>query len=427
MSRTPFRFLARLLCALAVALALSSSRHAAAADDDVTEMARQRFREGVQFFDQRQYEKARLAFLQSYAIKPHQATLLNLAQSELRAGHPDDAAGHFADYLRTNTSANESEKQEAELGFTAAKAKVGEVTVAVDASGAQVSVDGQEKGTSPLPGPLYLSPGNHALEARHNDRNVTKNITVTAGQAVSVNLSFRGAAAAAAAPPAAGGPAPEGAAAPPPGEEGAEPGPAAPEQEPAEITTGGRKPFFKWLFSTPGAIVLAGAGVLSLGASLGTGLASKHSYDNAAQLQTPILGQRDLDAATTDPTGKPKQPLFGQQETTDPNYPDNVRPCGLTQAQENSVRALNPQRLNEYGDACSRYQDNVNSGDTLKTVAIVTGVVGGAAIVGTVVYYFLDSKQASTEASGSNRPWARVTPWGLPGTGNGGIAIVGQF
>src|SRR5262245_21997943 len=162
------RFAVRLFGAAVVALVLSAPRHARA-DDDVTEMARQRFREGVQFYDQRQYEKARLAFLQSYAIKPHPATLLNLAQSELRAGHPDDAANHFSEYLRTNTSANESEKQEAELGFTAAKAKVGEVTIAVDASGAQVSVDGQEKGVSPLPGPIYMTPGNHALEARSND------------------------------------------------------------------------------------------------------------------------------------------------------------------------------------------------------------------------------------------------------------------
>jgi hypothetical protein len=423
MSRTLLRFLAGVLCALAIAVAVFTSRRAAAADDDVTEMARQRFREGVQFFDQRQYEKARLAFLQSYAIKPHPATLLNLGQSELRAGHPDEAAGHFSEYLRTNTSANEAEKQEAELGFTAAKAKVGEVTVAVDASGAQVSVDGQEKGSSPLPGPLYLSPGTHAIEARSNDRNVSKNVTVLAGQAVSVNLSFRGAAAAAAAPPA-GGPPSEGAAGPPP-EEGAGPGPAAPEPEHAEISTSGRKPFFKWLFSTPGAIVLAGAGVLSLGASLGTGLASKHSYDNAQNLQTQILTQRNSDASDRDPvTGAPKPPLFGPQGAANP---DDIAPCNLTPAQQQSVQALNPQRLTEYADACSRYQDNVNSGDTLKTVAIVTGVVGGAALVGTVVYYFVDSKQTGGEASSGGRPWARVAPWGIPGSSNGGVMIVGQF
>jgi hypothetical protein len=423
MNRTLLRLLARVLCALAVAVALSTARRAAAADDDVTEMARQRFREGVQFFDQRQYEKARLAFLQSYAIKPHPSTLLNLGQSELRAGHPDDAAGHFSEWLRTSTSANEAEKQEAELGFTAAKAKVGEVTVAVDASGAQVSLDGQEKGMSPLPGPLYMSPGNHALEARLNDRNVTKNITVAAGQAVSVNLSFRAAAAAAAAP-AGGGPAPEGAAAPPPGEEGAEPGPAAPEPEQAEISTSGRKPFFKWLFTTPGAIVLAGVGVAGLGASLGTALASKNSYDNAQNLQSQILVQRDLDFAAQNftpipPPGAPAKP--------GPTKPDDVAPCNLTADQATALQQHQPGLPGQYAEACTKYQDNVNSGDTLKTVAIVTGVVGGAALVGTIVYYFVDSKQSGGEASSAPRPWARVAPWGLPGSGNGGIAIVGQF
>ena len=58
---------ARLLLAVCLALSVSSPRLAHAQDDATIEMARQRFREGVQFYDQHQYEKARLAFLQAYA------------------------------------------------------------------------------------------------------------------------------------------------------------------------------------------------------------------------------------------------------------------------------------------------------------------------------------------------------------------------
>ena len=56
--------------------------------DAVTEMARRRFQEGVKFFDQKKFEEARAAFLQAYALKHHPAVLLNLAQSEIRSGHP---------------------------------------------------------------------------------------------------------------------------------------------------------------------------------------------------------------------------------------------------------------------------------------------------------------------------------------------------
>src|SRR5882724_7293141 len=114
------RHAARLFCALGVAFLVTVPRTSHAQDDATIEMARQRFREGVQYYDQHQFEKARLAFLQAYALKPHPSVLLNLAQSELRSGHPDDAALHFSQYLRINTAANDADKQETTLGYNTA-------------------------------------------------------------------------------------------------------------------------------------------------------------------------------------------------------------------------------------------------------------------------------------------------------------------
>ncbi|MEZ4376462.1 MAG: hypothetical protein R3B07_37000 [Polyangiaceae bacterium] len=94
---------------LALALSLSaaspllvSSSAQAQSADAMTEMARQRFQEGVQYYDAKDYEKARAAFLQAYALKKHPSVLLNLAQSELRSGHEADAAQHFETFLREN-------------------------------------------------------------------------------------------------------------------------------------------------------------------------------------------------------------------------------------------------------------------------------------------------------------------------------------
>ncbi len=68
-------------------------------------MARERFKEGVAFFDKKEYDKARVAFLQAYALKKHPAVLLNLAQSELRSSHEAEAAKHFVAYLRESKDA----------------------------------------------------------------------------------------------------------------------------------------------------------------------------------------------------------------------------------------------------------------------------------------------------------------------------------
>src|SRR6266566_6478041 len=110
--------------------------------DAVVEMARRRFLEGVKFFDQKRYEEARAAFLQAYALKRHPAVLLNLAQSEIRSGHPLEAARHFSGYLRESANTSPAERAEAEKGLASARTKVGRIHVAAPA-GAEVVLDGE--------------------------------------------------------------------------------------------------------------------------------------------------------------------------------------------------------------------------------------------------------------------------------------------
>ncbi len=122
MRRTVSLSLTQLGTAAALLGALLLVPAPALAQDDVTlTMARERFKEGVGYFDKKDFAKARVAFLQAYALKKHPAVLLNLAQSELRSGHEADAAKHFAQYLREHKEASEAERQGAETGLTAAK------------------------------------------------------------------------------------------------------------------------------------------------------------------------------------------------------------------------------------------------------------------------------------------------------------------
>src|SRR6476646_8417038 len=133
-------------CAVALLLSFSAALLPApvafAEDKDaVTEMARRRFQEGVKFFDEKRYEEARAAFLQAYALKRHPAVLLNLAQSEIRSGHPLDASKHFSTFMREGTQATASQRTEAEKGLAQARTKLGRIAISVTASGADVLVD----------------------------------------------------------------------------------------------------------------------------------------------------------------------------------------------------------------------------------------------------------------------------------------------
>jgi len=352
-------------------------------------MARERFKEGVGYFDKKDFAKARVAFLQAYALKKHPAVLLNLAQSELRSGHEADAAKHFAQYLREHRDATEGERQGADTGLTAAKALVSEVTLDVDATGAEIYVDGDLEGQAPLPGSIYLTPGAHQIEARKDGKSVNGDVNATAGQSTRLRLSL-GRAAKPAAPAGGGSATPEGNA-------------DLPNEEPT--TT--RQAFIPWLTHTPGAMIgvgLTGAGLIGGGAFA---FGSKSSYDAADSVAEQIADN----AVKTDGKADGK----GSGACTDPEAW-----LATSTAWQGKTEAQRQDRADQYVANCDKYTRNVKSGDTFKTLAIVSFAVAGAAAVGTIVYYIVDSKQpVGSAAKNASQRRIMVLPVYQPGFAGG--------
>jgi hypothetical protein len=122
---------ARVVVLLLITVALAPAGARADADDTLTAEARVRFNEGVRLYDRRQYEAARAAFVQAYALKKHPDVLLNLAWSNLRAGHADEAQLEFEEYLRDNKG---TKRAEAERGLGEARSKTGVDTTTTTAA-----------------------------------------------------------------------------------------------------------------------------------------------------------------------------------------------------------------------------------------------------------------------------------------------------
>lgn len=397
-------------CALALLVTLSPAVFpvgAAFADDAMTEMARQRFQEGVKFFDQKKFEEARAAFLQAYALKRHPAVLLNLAQSELRANRPADAARHFAQYLRDNSNASPLEKQDAERGLAEARAKAGRVVVTVNATGADVFIDDELVGKAPLAEPVDVATGERRIEARLGEQTAAISVTATAGKVVEAKLAF-GANQAAAPMPMPAQPFP------PPAENGYAPQPAPiygpgpmdspgyyPEGPPPQAdsgtyaSTGQRQPFFPWLTREP--IAWATLGVTAVGLGVGTygAIAAVSSANKVDDLTIQIQQQWSID-----PEARAQRPNQNVCWVSDPNAPP------FSTSKSNFGRAC--ARLNETRDAESRG----------KTIATIGFVAAGVGVAGTAVAYLLTSKKKTT-------PSAIVTP--VYGPEVAGIAVTGSF
>jgi hypothetical protein len=378
--------------ALLGALLLVPAR--AQAQDDVTlSMARERFKEGVAFFDKKDFAKARVAFLQAYALKKHPAVLLNLAQSELRSGHEADAAKHFSQYLREHKEATDAERQGAETGLTASKALVGELALVVDASGAEVYVDGNLEGSSPLPDSIYLPPGTHQIQAKKEGKSVTGEVAATAGQSTSLTLKLSGAPKPVAVP--SGTASTEPLSEPPPPEE---PPPSS------------RRGFISWMTSTPGAMIgvgLTGVGLIGGGAFA---FGAKSSYDAANSVQAQIIDK----AVNFDGKSSSRGVC---------NEPEKWLAASPIWA--NATEAARQDRARQYSDNCEKYSDNVKSGDTFKTLAIVSFAVAGAAAVGTGIYYLVDSKEPAETAKRARQRRVVVLPVYQPGFAGG--LVSGSF
>ena len=177
-----------LLVALAPVAATTVSYAQQQADDPTTKAARARFQEGVDFFDKGQYEQARAAFLQAYALKRHPAVLVNLAQSCLKSNHALEAAKYYQQYLKEAQNLTPAQKADAEKGLAESRAKLGRLDVQA-AQGSEITVDNERVGFAPLSEPLDVEAGAHAIRTKAPDGSISEQrITVTAGQTLPVKF-----------------------------------------------------------------------------------------------------------------------------------------------------------------------------------------------------------------------------------------------
>jgi hypothetical protein len=371
-------------------LLLWSTPSSAQQSENETEIARQRFREGVAHYDRQDYEKARLAFLQAYLLKPHPAVLLNLAQSELRAGRHAEAAENFAKYIRQNPTAPAMEH--AKAGFDEARLRVAELNVQVNASGAVVSVDGAEVGRTPLPNALYLMPGRHTVVARKTSASAERVFDAIAGRREYITLELREGALAASVVP--------------PGADGSGAGAQAAANGQVGADSGSGQGFFGWVGSSPAKVATVTVAGLALGTSaVLAGFANnRYSAANDARGQIMVALEQHVEAGV---------------------FPSDTVPCGPNGVASGNVEfdssidaATQADVIADYENACGIFNERSDSGDQLKTLSLVSLGVGAFATIGTIVWYFSDSSggggSASNEAEGRRR--ATLTPLLSPTT-----------
>jgi hypothetical protein len=356
------------------------SRAQTAAEDPMTDMARARFKEGVSFYDKGQFEQARIAFLQAYALKKHPAVLLNLAWSCLKSGHTLEAQHYFKQFLVEGKDSTDKQRADANDGLTQSNAKLGRIDV-VAAPGTEVTVDGDKAGTTPLADPVMVEPGAHTVKFKGPDGATdTDSVTVLAGEKAIARFAKTASAAPVAATPTPAA-APSGSdtepTSPPAPEDAPKPAETATKENPGETSHG--------TIFVPKNLVPV---YIALGATLAGGALAI------------VMGISKHNAQTK------------ADETA----------AQITNAGGKSCNPPTPSSLSGLGAACDRFVSNNNDVNTDATVAnFALGIAGVAALAG-VVYWLVASKRDDSP-SAAHGPV--LTP--VIGPSIGGLDLSGSF
>jgi hypothetical protein len=175
-----------LLCALVFVTRYAFAQTAPTPEE--VQQAQARWSEGKAFFDAGNFEAARVAFKQAYTVFPHPVFLQNLGEAELRSGRNVEAARHFEAFLRTSSSSSGAQRELARKSLRKAAEKLGSVLVSTNAEDAEIRVDDEVVGRSPLGGlEWYVEPGKHVVVARKEGYlDGSEQVFVPAGRAKTV-------------------------------------------------------------------------------------------------------------------------------------------------------------------------------------------------------------------------------------------------
>ncbi len=149
--------------------------------------------------------------------------------------------------------------------------------------------------------------------------------------------------------------------------------------------------------------VTAAQGVFVLGAGLGVpfAISARNSYDDADSVSEQIRGATVEDGLPT-------------TAGVCVNYP---------------TIPGKPERQAQYQAACSKYESKVDDGEKYERYAIISFVVSGAALAGTITYYVLDGVVFADSASREPSKRIGTRPLLVPtaGPGQAGLTLIGQF
>jgi len=178
------------IAALILALAVPYAPSAFAEDSESTREASKHFQRGVVLYNEADYRGALVEFKRAGALAPSTSTLYNIGETQYQLQDYAGALNTFERYL-AEASPSDSHRAEVERNVQALRARVGFVAITTSPTGADITIDDQPVGRTPLDKPVRVTIGQRKIVATLAGRPaVVRYIDVAAEDNVSVSLQL---------------------------------------------------------------------------------------------------------------------------------------------------------------------------------------------------------------------------------------------
>jgi len=148
------------------------------------------FSRGVTLFGEADYRAALVEFRRAYEIAPNAAVLYNLGQTYYQLQNYAAALTALERYL-DESPPSATHRREVEQTIDTLKARVGRVAIKANVGDAEITVDDELVGKTPLAQPILVSIGRRKITAMHAGRAPdTRFVDIAAGDTVKVDLDL---------------------------------------------------------------------------------------------------------------------------------------------------------------------------------------------------------------------------------------------
>jgi tetratricopeptide (TPR) repeat protein len=124
--------------------------------------------EGTALYESGDFATALERFNAAYALYPSPKLWLNIGQALKDLDRPADALQAFERFVGAAADAPPETLGEASRSIAELRRQLGAWIVDSSLPGAEVMLDGRVVGLTPLPGPIWMTPGRHGIMVRHD-------------------------------------------------------------------------------------------------------------------------------------------------------------------------------------------------------------------------------------------------------------------